>query len=125
MELNKDFPKISKFYSKFLDAICELQKVDLKSMDRQESYAFFLNIYQIMRVHYVLYMDICMMNNSAIQGGIKTWIKALISTVPYLYDSKNISHYSLYYKKYIFHICLDVFILLIYIYLNFLPLIVV
>ena len=84
MELNKDFPKISKFYARFLDAICELQKVDLKSMDRQETYAFFLNIYQIMRVHYVLYMDICSMNNSAIQGGIKSWINMLISNVPYL-----------------------------------------
>jgi len=47
VELNNDFPKTSKSYQRFLDAICELQRVDLKVMDKQEQTAFFLNIYQV------------------------------------------------------------------------------
>ena len=47
VELNCDFPKTSKSYQKFLDGICELQRVDLKSMDKLEQTAFFLNIYQV------------------------------------------------------------------------------
>lgn len=47
IELNCDFPKVSKSYQKFLDSICELQRVDLKIMDKSEQTAFFLNIYQV------------------------------------------------------------------------------
>jgi len=47
VDLNNDFAKTSKLYHRFLDAICELQKVDLKIMDQQEQTAFFLNIYQV------------------------------------------------------------------------------
>ena len=47
VELNSDFPKTSKSFQKFLDAICELQRVDIKLMDKIEQTAFFLNIYQV------------------------------------------------------------------------------
>ena len=47
VELNCDFPKNSKFYQRFMDSICELQRVDLKIMDKVEQTAFFLNIYQV------------------------------------------------------------------------------
>lgn len=47
VELNCDFPKNSKFYQRFMDSICELQRVDLKIMDKGEQTAFFLNIFQV------------------------------------------------------------------------------
>lgn len=50
VELNSDFPKTSKSFQKFLDSICELQRVDLKIMDKVEQTAFFLNIYQVYHI---------------------------------------------------------------------------
>ena len=52
VELNIDFPKTSKSYQKFLDGICELQRVDLKIMDKIEQTAFFMNIYQVFLIKY-------------------------------------------------------------------------
>ena len=49
LEIPDNFRKISKTYQKFLDAICELQKVhiDPKQMNENERLAFFLNLYQV------------------------------------------------------------------------------
>lgn len=52
VELSSEFPKTSKSYQSFLNAICELQRVDLKLMDKIEQTAFFLNIYQVNLYYY-------------------------------------------------------------------------
>lgn len=51
LEIPPDYSKNSKEYKKFLDLVCELQKVelDVKKIDRDEILAFILNIYQVIK----------------------------------------------------------------------------
>ena len=53
LEIPDNFRKISKTYQKFLDAICEFQKVQIepKLMNENERLTFFLNLYQVINLY--------------------------------------------------------------------------
>ena len=44
----------SEEYKKFIEAVAELQKVEILSISPEQKMAFFLNVYQAMYVHYFL-----------------------------------------------------------------------
>eukprot|EP01017_Pseudomicrothorax_dubius_P036635 TRINITY_DN5267_c0_g2_i3.p1 TRINITY_DN5267_c0_g2~~TRINITY_DN5267_c0_g2_i3.p1 ORF type:complete len:364 (+),score=105.83 TRINITY_DN5267_c0_g2_i3:111-1202(+) len=46
-----DFLNSSQSYSRFVDAICELQRVTTFSLSKPEKTVFYLNIYQVMHAH--------------------------------------------------------------------------
>ena len=56
LEIPNDYANNSKDYRKFLDSICELQRIDLnvKNMEKDEILAFFLNLYQVIILNWGL-----------------------------------------------------------------------
>ena len=67
-------------YKAYLNAACELERVNLQKLTVRERIAFFLNIYQCMYIHYFLKVSI--EDKTIIQGtNQKSYIDALKALV--------------------------------------------
>lgn len=65
-------------YKAYLNAACELERINIQKLTVRERIAFFLNIYQCMYIHYFLKVS---NENKAIRTNQKSYIDALKALV--------------------------------------------